>query len=95
MTTIKLIDQFIISNDDSITAQELFEVSGLEYLYGTILQEPPKLYSTRYLFILRHYSKKENRWRVFENTSYQRKGWAQRKFQKNKEHILKYRGTPP
>lgn len=95
MTTIKLLDQFIISDKRGITAQELFEVDGLEYLYGTFLHEPPKLRSTRYIFILRHYFKKTKIWSVFENKSYERKGWAQRRFQKNKEHILKYRGTPP
>jgi hypothetical protein len=102
MTTITLLDQFIISNKDgSKTAQELFEVHGLDYLYDTIYKEPIKTRgeTTRYLFIIRLFPQQkglppafQNRWNVIENQMYKKRGWAERRFKKNKDHILIFGG---
>jgi hypothetical protein len=93
--TIELIDQFIISDEHIITAQELFKVDEWSHLFIGHLSHPPRLKTVRYIFILRSYSKKTQKWVVFDIDIKKKRRWAQRKFDKNKEHILKYRSVSP
>lgn len=89
---IQLQEQFIISDDDGITAQELFHVYNWKFLYDDVTKETINLYENRYLFIIRRFDFKTEIWSCIGLDLYIQRAAAMKKFESNKDHILMGRG---
>lgn len=88
----KMIMQFTIPDSDGVTSQELFEVTNWEWLYDRFLTKPIELWQKRFVFVIRRHNKKRNVWRVIDIVFYKRRHAAVKRFEKNKDHILRMRG---